>query len=149
MNLGGNAAAVEPPPPNQIHVGSVGFLYWTTHGRALPMIDVVVQEILDKRHIERVLLTEVLKMCGTILATSGPSSADEQELEVLDPTLDTDPVDEGKSRQQELEQREDEGHGEDDRPQQEVNDLAAVVTTERGDDTHPSDEDGSPRPAER
>ena len=40
----------------------------------------------------------------------------------------------------ELEQR-------DDGPQQEVNDLVAVVTTESVDDTHPSDEDASPRPA--
>jgi hypothetical protein len=40
------------------------------------------------------------------------SSVDEYELEVLGSILDTDPVDEGKSQQQELEQREDEAHGE-------------------------------------
>jgi hypothetical protein len=68
------------------------------------------------------------------------SSADEHELEVLGSTLDTDPVNEGKSQQQELEQR-------DDGPQQGVNDLAAVVTTESVGNTHLSDEDGSPRPA--
>ncbi|PMD42989.1 hypothetical protein L207DRAFT_620406 [Hyaloscypha variabilis F] len=71
------------------------------------------------------------------------SSADEYELEVLSSTLDTDPVNEGKRQQQELKQRKDDGL------QQEVNDLAAVVTTERLDDTHPSDEDRNPRPAKR
>jgi hypothetical protein len=60
---------------------------------------------------------------------TGRSSADEYELDVLGSTLDTDPGNEGKSQQQE------------------VNDLAAVVTIESVDDTHPSDEDGSPRPA--
>ncbi|KAF8847684.1 hypothetical protein BDZ45DRAFT_754641 [Acephala macrosclerotiorum] len=71
---------------------------------------------------------------------TGRSSAGEHELEVLGSTLDTDPVDKGKRQQQELEQR-------DDGPQQEVNDLAAVVTTECVDDIYPSDEYGSPRPA--
>lgn len=69
-------------------------------------------------------------------------SADEHELEVIGSTLDPNPVNEEKSQQQESEQR-------DNGPQQGANDLAAVVTTESVDDTHPSGEDGSPRPAER
>ncbi|KAH0535945.1 hypothetical protein FGG08_007156 [Glutinoglossum americanum] len=60
---------------------------------------------------------------------AGRSSADEHELEVLGSILDTDPVNEGKSQRQE------------------VNDPTAVVTTKSVDDTHPSNEDGSPRPA--
>ncbi|KAG9227976.1 hypothetical protein BJ875DRAFT_530575 [Amylocarpus encephaloides] len=71
---------------------------------------------------------------------TGRSSADEHGLEVLGSTLDSDPVNEWKSHQQELEQR-------DDGPQQGVNDLAAVVTTESVDNAHPSDEDESPKPA--
>ena len=61
------------------------------------------------------------------------SSADEYELEVLSSILDTDPVNESKSQQDELKQREDEAHGEDDGLQHDVNDLAAVVTTEKVD----------------
>jgi hypothetical protein len=71
---------------------------------------------------------------------TGRGSADEHKLEVLGSTLDTDPVNEGKSQQQEL------GHR-DDGPQQGVDDLATVVTTESVGDTHPPDEDGCPRPA--
>ena len=74
------------------------------------------------------------------------SVADEDELEVGS-VLDIDPVD---RQQQEVEQGEDEANDEDDGPQQEVTDVAAVVTAERVGDTHPSDEeDGGPRPAER
>jgi hypothetical protein len=43
---------------------------------------------------------------------SSRSSVEEYELEVLGSILDTDSVDEGKSQQQELEQREGEAHGE-------------------------------------
>jgi hypothetical protein len=71
---------------------------------------------------------------------TGRSSAGEHKLEVLSSTLDTDPVNEGKSQQPELEQR-DEG------PQQGVNNLAAVATIESVGDIYPSDEDGSLRPA--
>ena len=80
---------------------------------------------------------------------TGRSSTDGHEVEVLSSTLDTDSIDEGKSQQQELKQREDEAHGEDDGLQHEVNDLAAVVTTEKVNNSHPSDKDGSPRPAEQ
>jgi hypothetical protein len=59
---------------------------------------------------------------------AGRSSADEHELEVLGSILDTDPVNEGKSQRQE------------------VNDPTAVVTTKSVDDTHPSNEDGISRP---
>jgi hypothetical protein len=71
---------------------------------------------------------------------TGRSSADEHKLEVLGFILNTDSVNKEKSQQQESEKK---GDG----PQQEVNDLAAVMTTKSVDETYLSDEDKSPRPA--
>ncbi|KUJ06357.1 uncharacterized protein LY89DRAFT_743968 [Mollisia scopiformis] len=83
--------------------------------------------------------------CGN----GGLGIRDEYELEVLGSTLDIDPVDKRKRQQEELEQKKDEAQSEDNGLQRDVNDLAAVVTTERVDDTHSSDKGGSPRLAKR
>ncbi|KUJ06150.1 uncharacterized protein LY89DRAFT_744085 [Mollisia scopiformis] len=74
------------------------------------------------------------------------SLANEHELEVLSSILYIDRVNEEKKQQQELKQKKDEAHGEDDGLQQDVNDVAA---TKKVDNTHLSDKGGSPRPAKR
>jgi hypothetical protein len=80
---------------------------------------------------------------------TGRGVADEHGL--VDPALDTFPIDEG-AREQEVEQEKGECNSgdEDEGPQQEVNSVAPAVTAERVSDAHLSGkEDRSPRSAER
>jgi hypothetical protein len=77
---------------------------------------------------------------------TGRGSADGHGHELARPTLD---IDEGKREQQEVEQEVDRHNDEDERPQQQVNDIAAAVTAEIVGNTYLSGENRSPRSAER